>query len=49
MFDNQKFVNYLLGLMGREPTRQTSEPDSNPSWDTTVHPVCKTFNVMCVV
>ncbi len=38
-----------LGLMGREPARQTSEPGSNPSWDATVHPVCETFNVMHVV
>ncbi len=38
-----------LGLMGREPGRQTSEPGSNPSWDATVHPVCETFNVMHVV
>ncbi len=34
------------GLMGIEPARQTSKPDSNPSWDTTVHPICETFNVM---
>ncbi len=39
----------LLGLMGREPARQTSEPGSNPSWNATVHPVCETFNVMHVV
>ncbi len=38
-----------LGLMGREPARQTSEPGSNTSWDATVHPVCETFNVMHVV
>ncbi len=38
-----------LGLMGREPDHQTSEPGSNPSWDATVHPVCETFNVMHVV
>ncbi len=38
-----------LGLMGREPARQTSEPSSNPNWDATVHPVCETFNVMRVV
>ncbi len=38
-----------LGLMGREPARQTSEPGSNTSWDTTVHPVYETFNVMHVV
>ncbi len=36
----------LLGLMGRELARQTSEPGSNPSWDATVHPVCEAFNVM---
>ncbi len=38
-----------LGLMVREPACQTSESSSNPSWDATVHPVCETFNVMCVV
>ncbi len=38
-----------LGLVGREPARQTSEPGLNPSWDTMVHPVCETFNVMRVV
>ncbi len=38
-----------LGLMGREPARQTSELGSNPSWDATVHPVWETFNVMHVV
>ncbi len=38
-----------LGLMGREPAHQNSEPGSNPSWDATVHPVCETFNVMHVV
>ncbi len=38
----------LLGLMGREPARPTSKPSSNPSWDATVHPVCETFDVMCV-
>ncbi len=36
-------------LNGKELARQTSEPGSNPSWDTTVHPVCETFNVMHVV
>ncbi len=30
-----------LGLMGREPACQTSEPGSNPSWDAMVHPVAK--------
>ncbi len=30
------------GLMGRELACQTSEPGLNPSWDATVHPVCKT-------
>ncbi len=47
----QTFDPYVgpLGLMGGEPARQTSEPGSNPSWDATVHPVCKTFNVMHVV
>ncbi len=39
----------LLGLMGREPAHQTSEPGSNPSWDAMVHPVCETFSVMRVV
>ncbi len=39
----------LLGLMGRELARQTSEPDSNPGWDGTVHPVCETFNLMRVL
>ncbi len=39
----------LLGLMGREPTRQTSKPGSNSRLDTTVHPLCETFNVMYVV
>ncbi len=38
-----------LGLMGRELARQTSEPGSNLSWNALVHPVCKTFNGMCVV
>ncbi len=38
-----------LGLMGREPARQNSEPGSNPSCDATGHPVCETFNVMRVV
>ncbi len=38
-----------LGLMGREPAHQTSEPGSNSSWDATVPPVCETFNVMHVV
>ncbi len=35
--------------MGRKLACQTSEPGSNPSWDTTVHLVCEIFNVMCVV
>ncbi len=39
----------LLGLMDRKPACQTSKPGSNLSWDTTVHPVCETFNVMRVV
>ncbi len=38
-----------LGLMGREPARQTSKPGSNPSWDTMVHPACETFNITRVV
>ncbi len=38
-----------LDLMGRELVHQTSEPGSIPSWDTTVHPLCETFNVMHVV
>ncbi len=41
------FLAGLLGLMGREPARQTSEPGSNPSWKAMVHPVCEIFNVMC--
>ncbi len=43
------FFAGLLGLMGREPARQTSEPGSNPNWDATVHPVYEIFNVMRVV
>ncbi len=35
--------------MGGELARQTSEFDLNPSWDTLVHPVCETFNVMPVI
>ncbi len=47
---NSKYkVASLLGLMGRELARQTSEPGSNPSCDAMVHPVCETFNVMHVV
>ncbi len=30
----------LLGLVGREPARRTSEPGLNPSWDATARPVC---------
>ncbi len=36
----------LLGLVGKELARQTSKPSSNLSWGDTVHPGCKTFNVM---
>ncbi len=36
-----------LGLMGREPACQISKRGSNPSWDSTVHPVCETF-MYCV-
>ncbi len=49
---NQEDIVYSagpLGLMGRELARQTSEPDSNPSWNATGHPVCETFNVVRVV
>ncbi len=35
-----------LGLIGREPAHQTSEPGLTSSWDATVHPVCETFNVL---
>ncbi len=38
-----------LGLMGREPARQTSKDGLNPIWDTMVHLVCETFNGMRVV
>ncbi len=38
-----------LGLMGREPARQTSELASNPSWNATVYPLCEIFNVMRVL
>ncbi len=37
-----------LGLMSRETAHKTSEPGSNPSWDTMVHPVGETFNAMRV-
>ncbi len=39
----------LLGLVGRQLAHWTSEPDSNPRWDALAHPVCKTFNVICVI
>ncbi len=38
-----------LGLVGRELGHWTNEPGSNPIWDATVHPECKTFNVMRVI
>ncbi len=31
--------------LDREPTRRTSEPSLNPSWNIMAQPVCETFNV----
>ncbi len=50
-YGKQKYLNLAgpLILMGRELARQTIKPSSNLTWDSTVHPVCEKFNVMCVV